>query len=354
MTMRVGLAVTLGIIACAGARAEISPALKELAAAASKEGTLTLSWSQSTLAGSQGAARFQAAINRMFGSNIRINFVPGADMARLVNQLATEFSAGQKASADIALGAARQIAPVLKLDFVEQVDWRQYLPGRITSDMIERDGRIIRVVTGLTGVTYNSELAPMKPTTLEDFLKPEWKGKLASTPYAAGFDVLLADDVWGRDRTVNYVRALSRQIAGLIRCGEAERIATGEYLGLVMDCTGQDALQWQERGAPLEQMMPLDAAQQRYYYFAIPKNAQHPNAAKLYTVFMLTEEGQKLAYDTWKTDLHFLPGSKMGAIVADYRKRNVKFKEVTVDWWRAHPEIEAASSELIKILTTKE
>ena len=40
--------------------------------------------------------------------------------------------------------------------------------------------------------------------------------------------------------------------------------------------------------------------------------------------------------------------------VADYQKRDVKFKEVTVDWWRAHPEIEAASSELIKILTTKE
>jgi len=31
----------------------------------------------------------------------------------------------------------------------------------------------------------------------------------------------------------------------------AERVATGEYLALVMDCTGQDALIWQERGAPL-------------------------------------------------------------------------------------------------------
>ena len=106
------------------------------------------------------------------------------------------------------------------------------------------------------------------------------------------------------------MRALSKQITGLIRCGEAERIATGEYLALVMDCTGQDALQWQEKGAPLDQMMPLDAAQQRYYYFAVPKNAQHPTAAKLYTIFLMTEEGQKLAYDTWKTDLHFMPGSR--------------------------------------------
>ena len=92
--------------------ADINPALKELAAAANQEGGVTLSWSQSSLGGSQGAARFQAAMNKMFGTNIRINFVPGPDMARVVNQLATEYTAGQKAHVDIVLGAAPQIAPV--------------------------------------------------------------------------------------------------------------------------------------------------------------------------------------------------------------------------------------------------
>lgn len=348
------LAAALMLAGSATASAqEINAALKELAAAANKEGSLNLSWSQSTLAGTQGAALFQAAINKMFGTNIRINFVPGPDMARIVNQLATEYTAGQKSHVDILLGAAPQVYPVVKVNFFEKVDWKKYLPGRITDQMIELDGKIIRVVTGLSGATYNSALAPMKPTRLEDFLKPEWKGKIASTPYSAGFDVLLADDVWGKDKTVNYVRALSKQITGLIRCGEAERIATGEYLALVMDCTGQDALQWKEKGAPLEQMMPLDAAQQRYYYFAVPTNAQHPAAAKLYTVFLLTQEGQKLAYDTWKTDLHFMPGSRMGKMVEDFKKQGVKFREVTVDWWSKHPEIIKTRSELIKILTTR-
>ena len=141
----------------------------------------------------------------------------------------------------------------------------------------------------------------------------------------------------------------------LIRCGEAERIATGEYLALVMDCTGQDALQWQEKGAPLAQMMPLDAAQQRYYYFAVPKNAQHPNAAKLYTIFLLTEEGQKLAYDTWKTDLHFLPGSKMGKHGRRLsRSAASSSRKSRSNGGAQHPEIDASKSELIKILTTKE
>jgi ABC-type Fe3+ transport system substrate-binding protein len=353
--LRLCLAGTLALAGCLTARAqEMNPALKELAAAANREGAVTLSWSQSSLGGSQGAARFQAAMNKAFGSNVRINFLPGPDMARVINQVATELSAGQKAQVDILLGAAPQIAPVVKVNFFEPVDWKQYLPGRITPNMIELDGRIIRIVTGLSGVTYNAQLAPMRPTRLDDFLKADWKGKIASTPYAAGLDVLLAADVWGKDKTVTYVRALARQIAGVMRCGETERVATGEYLALVMDCTGQDALVWQEKGAPVAQLMPLDAAQQRYYYFAVPRNAQHPNAAKLFTIFLLTEEGQRLAYDTWKIDLHFMPGSKMGAMIADYQKRDVKFREVTVQWWSEHPEIDASRSELIKILTTKE
>jgi ABC-type Fe3+ transport system substrate-binding protein len=352
-TMALLVAILVGGCAAAAAQA-MNPALKELAAAANREGAVSLSWSQSTLGGSQGAARFQAAINKAFGTNIRISFLPGPDMARVVNQVATEFSAAQKAHVDIVLGAAPQIAPVARVNFFEPVDWKQYLPGRIIPDMIELDGKIIRITTGLSGVTYNAQLAPMKPTALEDFLKPEWKGKIASTPYAAGLDVLLAQDVWGKEKTVTYVRALARQIAGVMRCGEAERIATGEYLAVVMDCTGQDALLWQEKGAPVAQLMPLDAAQQRYYYFAVPKNAPHPNAAKLLTIFLLTEEGQRLVYDTWKIDLHFMPGSRMGAMIADYQKRNVKFKEVTVQWWSEHPEIDATRSELIKILTSKE
>jgi len=339
--------------ATASAQGGITPALKDLAAAANKEGSITLSWSGSTFAGIQGAARYQTAINKMFGTNIRVNFLPGPDMARIANQLATEFTANQRAHVDLLLGASPQITPLVKIDFFERVDWKQYLPNRITDQMIELDGRIIRIVTGLSGATYNSRLAPMKPTRLADFLRPEWKGKIASTPYSAGFDVLYAADVWGKERTVEYVTKLSSQITGLIRCGEAERIATGEYLALVMDCTGQDALQWQEKGAPVGQMMPLDAAQLRYYYFAIPKNAQHPNAAKLYAVFQMTEEGQRLSYETWKTDLHFLPGSRMGGMVDGYLKQNVPFKEVTVEWQLQHPEINTGRSELIKILTTK-
>ncbi|MDF2114906.1 ABC transporter substrate-binding protein [Roseiarcaceae bacterium H3SJ34-1] len=345
--------LTLFIAAQKAEAVEPNAELKALAAAATKEGVLSLSWSQSTLAGSQGAAMMETSMNKLFGSNVRIRFAPGPEMARIGNQLATEFQAKQPASTDIYLGSAAQIAPLVKFNMFEQADWTKYLPGRIKPEFVEVDNQFMRFNTALSGVTYNASLAPFKPTTLDDFLKPAWKGKIASTPYAASFDVFLADDVWGRQRTVDYVKKLSSQIAGLMRCGDAERIATGEFLALVMDCTGQDALIWQARGAPVEQMVPLDAAQERYYYLAVPKNAKSPNAAKLFITFMMTEEGQKIAYDTWKTDLHLLPGSQIAKTVDKYSAQNVKFKEVTIEWWLKHPEIDEGKSELIKILTTR-
>ena len=149
-TNALSAAGALLILFYAAARAEdMNPALKGLVAAADKEGALTLTWSPSTYDGARGAAVFQAAMNRMFGSKVQINFVPGADMARIGNQLATEYAAGQKADADIMLGAAPQMATLIKLDLFAPVDWRSYLPSRIGPAMTEFDGKLIRVATGI-------------------------------------------------------------------------------------------------------------------------------------------------------------------------------------------------------------
>src|ERR1700756_1849725 len=105
------------VLACTMARAQApNPALQALIAAADKEGALTLSWSTSTYDGAPGAARFQAAMNKLFGTHIRVNFLPGADMARIGNQLATEYAAGQTAGVDVMLGAAPHMAALAKLD----------------------------------------------------------------------------------------------------------------------------------------------------------------------------------------------------------------------------------------------
>lgn len=341
-------------VATTGTAAQWTPEMTKVIEGAKKEGRVNLMWSQATLGGSQGAEMAQAAMNKMFGTNIQIRFAPGPAMAQVGGQIATEYSAGQKAVSDVFLGAAAQVEPLVKRDMFQPVEWSKLLPQRITKEMTEINDRAIRLGTGLSGVTYNSRLVPggVVPKRLDDFLKPEWKGKIASTPYAASFDVLAAEELWGAKKTLDFVRKLTGQIVGLMRCGEAERIATGEFIALVMDCTGQDAFVWQEKGAPLEQMIPADAAQKRYYYFTVPKNAANPNAAKLYAAFMMTDEGQKIAWKTWKIDLHMFPESNLRGKVSALEKEGVKFFDTTIEWWMKNPEINKVKDEMVKILTS--
>jgi hypothetical protein len=39
--------------------------------------------------------------------------------------------------------------------------------------------------------------------------------------------------------------------------------------------------------------------------------------------------------------------------IEQYAAQNTKFKEVTIDWWLHHPEIETNKIDLIKMVTTK-
>jgi ABC-type Fe3+ transport system substrate-binding protein len=330
--------------------AEFSPAMKDLIAAAQKEGTVSVSYGTSSLG---GAKLIEAAMNKLFGTRIDVRFAPGPAMARVANQLMTESKAGQPAFTDMFVSAAAQHTPLVERKMLLAVDWKALLPDRIKDAAIEEGGMALRVGTGMSGVTYNSEAAPFKPARLADFLDPRWKGKIASTPYAASFDSLAANDMWGPKKTLDFLRKLSGQVAGLIRCGDMERIASREFAALVMDCTGQNALVWQEKGAPIAQMIPLDAAQLRYYYTSVPKHTRHPAAAKLFVAFLQTPEGQKIIWDTWKVDLHIFPESHMAKQVAELKAAGAEPKEVTISWWMQHPEITKTQREMVKILRKK-
>lgn len=349
----IALAVVLAASPAFAQTANIPDNLDALIAAAKKEGTLNLVWSETIMGGSDAVALHEAALNKMYGTDFKLKFSPGIEVARFGNQLMTELGAGQPASSDVYVGAAAQMLPLLQQNLFREAPWASIYPQRITPKEIEADNKALRVQSAISGITYNTDLVRTVPTTLEGFLEPQWKGKIASTPYAAGFDILAANGMWGPDKTLDFVRKLSPQVAGLIRCGDVERLATGEYSALVMDCIGNMAEQWKKRGAPVGYAVLADAAQMRYYYVGIPKNAAHPALAALFTSYLLSKEGQALLWQTASADLDTLPQSHSGALVADYEKNGAKMPEVTISWWGEHPEIDRTKAEMIKILSNK-
>src|SRR5579862_462311 len=348
------IAAAVVTLVAAPARAELSPALQQVVAAAKSEGKLSLIWSATTLGGAAGAKRFEDGINKMFGTDIRITFTPGPSMPGVGNQIAAEKQAGRKASVDVYLAYSRTIALLRQYDLFQPVDWQSLLPGRIKDENVEDNGAVIKAVTALPGILYNTQLAPEKPTALTDFLKPEWKGKFASTPYAANFDILSAKDSWGAEKAIAFAKEFSTQLAGLIRCDDGGRIASGEFLALVMTCSGSEAIPLLAKGAPVAHVQPKDFVIQSYFYFAIPRNAENPNAAKLFIVYAMTPEGQALIWDTWQTDLHLFPGSHTRqAVEASEAAYHVKLKDLDIAWQLANSDTQAAWDTIVKIFTTR-
>jgi ABC-type Fe3+ transport system substrate-binding protein len=186
---------------------------------------------------------------------------------------------------------------------------------------------------------------------MADLLKPEYKGRIDTEPYLAGFDVLVAKSVWGYDKTAAFVKAYSAQVGGLVRCGATEQVASGQIPALAMDCGGN------EQNLPkykdvLAHNIIRDAAMRRFNYICIPTNAAHPNAGILFALFISSPEGQHdIEYSLYGTDLDTYPDGYSHPVTAALEKDGVKFQDVTTSWWNSHEEIDNDLKKLIKIVT---
>lgn len=345
-------AVVLAVIAldAPSAHADVPPALQAVIAGAKKEGALSLSYAENIMGGSEGARVAKAGIKKMFGVDLDINFTPGPSFAPMATKLYTEMQAGQSASTDVYNGTAVQIYPFLARGLFRKIDWTKLYPGRITPREVEADGRALRIVTALPGVLYNKRVAPEfgKVVTTADLLKPEYKGKLFTTPYLAGFDVLVADSVWGFAKTQAYVAKLSSQIGGLAPCAAIDRIASGEVPALAIDCAGSEQNLARYHGV-LGHVILHDAAMRRYNYLCIPKNAAHPDAAILFALYSSSPAGQRdILLKLYGAELDDYPETQTHATVAPLEKEGVKFLDVTIAWWGAQKNIGPDLKKLIK------
>ncbi len=177
----------------------------------------------------------------------------------------------------------------------------------------------------MPGVTYNTKLVPKSevPRRLDDLLNSKWKGKIASTPYAASFD--RAAMVVGDEKVTKFLKDLSRgNLAGLIRCGEDERIISGEFNMLALTCGGGAVEGLKAKGAPLEHRVLDDIPLVSYFYLGVPKGSAHPNMAKLFTVFMTTKVAQKYVWESEGYDMHMLQGTNMNQLVTGLRERGIQ------------------------------
>ncbi len=330
--------------------------VQRLLTAAKEKGetALNVSWGAQSMGGSKGAKRFEALFNRMYGTNIKVNFTPGPSMPRLVGKVTQEAAAGNRASTDVLLGTESHYGSLMKRSVMERYDFR-YMSPRITDEVMAPKNIGVEVATFISGVVYNTKLVtPAEaPRKLEDTLNPKWKGKIASTPYAAQFDRVALLPGWGDKRMKTYITKLSTNVGGLIRCGELSRVTSGEFVMMVMGCGSYAVRLEQARGAPLGHVILQDGGTVSFFYWGVPRNAATPNLAKLFINMAMSKEGQKVVYKNYATDHHALPGSQWAAELKEYKARGIPILEVDAQYIANHPEQRKLGRALSKILRKK-
>jgi iron(III) transport system substrate-binding protein len=309
--------------------------LKALVEDARKEGQLALVWGNNTAGGAEAAQQWIEGFNKLYGLNVNVRFTPGPSMPDMATKIIQEFQAQRPSTSDVMIGSEAHIVALMQAGALEPVDWASWAPNIQDKQLFATpDGIAVTMGSRTPGITYNTKkVAPAEvPKTMADLLKPEYKGRIASTPYAAMFDRLASSEMWGEPRTFEYVTKLSQQVGGLLRCGEMERIVSGEFDVFALDCGNYDVLKWQEKGAPVAHVVPTDAATIVYWYMGVPKNATHPAAAKLFINYVLGREGQEILNKTDRTDLHLIKGSRTGETVDRLRATGATVSTVDVEF----------------------
>ena len=156
-----------------------------------------------------------------------------------------------------------------------------------------------RYRTGVVGILYNKGVLKPEaaPRSLEDLLKPEYKGKLAMPDPTRG--VVAASwpaslyKLMGKDKAEKYIRDLAATrpviVEGVLNA--AERVTTGEtpiaisYLKYVV-VFGQ-------KGAPMDYVRQ-EKMLGHGHYIALDNKAIHPSAGKAFIDFFLNEESMKI------------------------------------------------------------
>ena len=290
--------ITIVFVSIGYAQQAPSARLNDLIKAAQAEGELNLVAGGGLWGEEEGAKAMQDALNKKYGLNIKVRYAAGPAPGVMASRVVETHKAGVKSDTDILVANARNVSVVLGQGVTRAYPWRDVFP-HFPGDTAESEGQTIRFVDVFSGVNYNSReiTGSDVPRRLKDALDPKWKGKIASTPYAAGLYFLASDRAWGYDKALEFVQALSRQITGLIRCGEESRIASGEFLMLVMDCGSYNAERYARKtGAPVGSVWCEDAPVVDSFYYIVPVNSAHPNLATLLVGFLMSKEGQDILY----------------------------------------------------------
>lgn len=321
-----------GTQAMAASHGQGGKALEQLIAAAKAEGA-TVSMRESVWSNPRMRRATENGIKKKYGIDLKMKW-QGGSLNRVAARLVQEIKAGRLPSLNVAVGEVNAIAQMIGPEgagILEAIDWKKYDP-KIPDGAIIRNGQAVRFASRIATFAYNTKHITKPPQTIDDLFNPKWKGYLAATPYAAVWDnaTIFTDPKIVTDTVMRLVN--ERYITGLVRCGpDLARVASGEFWALAMACSGGPVEVLAAKGAPIANAHIKGLSYAGYEYLAVPKRAVQPNSAKLFILFALSPEGQKMLRKYRHQDLGLIPGNMHYGLLQKLKDEGRALPIITLD-----------------------
>lgn len=153
----------------------------------------------------------------------------------------------------------------------------------------------------LVGIAWNTDLVSEEDAALlsewEGLLDPRWKDRGIVVDPSAGGVAYLPWFVWDRVYGEEFIQGIGEQNPRVIQGinNAAASLASGD-VEIIFNASETGLLPLWERGAPIQWSLPSPGVGPLTAQ-AIPANAPHPNAARLYHEYAFTEDGYRLWHE---------------------------------------------------------
>jgi iron(III) transport system substrate-binding protein len=162
-------------------------------------------------------------------------------------------------------------------------------------DFKDKDGYWTGTYALPTGLGFNTQLAKREevPRNYQELLSPKWKGRKISVDDES-YELLIGlIQAWGQSTAVDYLKKIAAQDP-MIGRGHTQRtqlLAAGEFpLAIAYTHT----VEWSKSQGNSVDWVNLEPVVIKFDGVMLGSKAEHPNAAKLFVDFILSQQGQEL------------------------------------------------------------
>jgi ABC-type Fe3+ transport system substrate-binding protein len=229
----------------------------------------------------------------------------------------TEISAGQ-ISYDVTVFSDSQVPSSLQTNVVEMVDWKSL---GIKPSQIGIHDVGLHIEYGIFGIAYNRKLvsdAVGEQLTWDDCVNPKWKGKNIMNDTPGHLVIFYQPSIWGKQKTLAHARRLSANgtIWDRSSSDSMKKVGLGEY---PLNCGGLlhnylELVQYENnKDIGYVAPDPVPVTNRGIYY--IPRKVANPNAARLFLIWVVSEEGQRAMDQARFSGDPTIPGTTVGKFI---------------------------------------